>query len=333
MMGFKMRQKPTQSKAAGFTLIEMSLTLVVGSIVTLAGLSILALAVRYFSITTRSLQADAELMTALAAVKEHLSQAVDLRGRLIGGGGCINAANLTQNQMLNGTNTRVDGHGQIANCDSTTITPGDGRYLAVFNAELGQVTNRLKGVSIAFIAPGVSQNGVSRSGALYITRVGRTAQLDAASGHYYDLGGNQPLDLRPNDGSIVFTDLVAADVDEVRIRSEGAADQGRVINVNNAGGMAVSAKITLTRRIFMSSELSRRWYCRPTVFVQSPGNCALPPGVTTDQVAKYVDRSRSVTVTFRNNLQLERNVGSAAAVMRKRTFGNIYFFRPISPSF
>lgn len=288
----------------GFTLVEVMLTLAVSTIVMLGGLSILAMAVRYFNVSIRSLEADAELYIALAAVKEHLVQAVDLRHNP--SGNCFTSLSHTSSAVLSGDSSNPNHHGRISPCVSGDHNPNQRIYLAVFHAEMGTDDNLLRGVSIGFITP-----TTDTSGGLVITRAPAT-------------GYGNTVNLQPNsNNSIVFAGLVAADVDEVRARSEGASDQGRVDL--GLAGMAVSAKVTLTRRIFLSTQQD---YCYPI------SRCS-------GTEARFVDRSRSASVSFRNNLQLERAIPSVdpavpaphPAAMRKRTFGNAYFFRPITPRF
>ena len=279
------------------------LSLAVSSIIIVGGLSVMVLAVRYFNLTLRSLEADTELLSALAAVKESMTQAVDLR-HYSGSANCFSGLNNTSGSPVSGSGSSQTYNGRIQVCDSGRLAPGTTTYLAVFNAEMGQEDNYVRGVSIGFVTP---ETGVGRDGGmLLITRAGDSSVLN----------------LTPTESSsIPFMEIVGANVDEVRVRSEGTTDQGRVVvnrpNSSQQLGMAVSAKVTLTRRVFLSTD---RDYCFPI------SRC----GSTS---SRFVDRSRSVTVSLRNNLQLERGVGGTAAVMRKRTFGNLYFFRPITPGF
>ncbi len=276
-------------------------TLAVSSIVILGGLSVMVLAVRYFNVTLRALEADTELLSALAVVKEHMTQAVDLRHHS-GNQNCFSSFNGTGTSPISGINSSSTYNGRIQVCNSGNLAPGTSTYLAVFNAEMGQTENFVRGVSLGFITPrgGIGADG---TGELFLTRSGGT-------------------NIRPRADSVNFSELVAADIEEVRVRSEQSTDQGRVL-FNRVGstqqqGMAVSAKITLTRRMFLTTE---RDYCYPLSRCSSSTR------------SKFVDRSRSVTVSLRNNLQLERGVAGVPAVMRKRTFGNIYFFRPMTPEF
>lgn len=325
----------------GFSLIELSTSIGMSAIIVLAGCSLLAIATRYYNLSTNKLQTESEISRMTYLTKSYLSQAIDVR---YGGTNCL--SNLPNRPLLATSGAPNDG-GVLYECSTKnpTFNSPDGSIfiLGMFASESSRggtaPTPRSPDLSFpvptvfAFQKPTSRQlaGGISRAGAAYFYNIPNQNIVGTVGADF----SSPPQDGSPaaNAATITRVDrLVSMQILNVQtVHSTTRLVNSAAINdVDSPNAYVASADIEFTMRNFITGHPNFWVWCENGY---SDSRCS------SIEQATYRDYKRTVRVVFRNNRIYVGNYfdGNSSQRMvpqialRRRLLGNMYFMAPLLP--